>query len=178
MREYGPGQHGQRRAAKPSNYKLQLCAKQKLRFHYAMEEKSFRRVFEEAYRKRGDTNEIFLGFLESRLDVVVYRMKFASTIFAARQLVSHGHVKVNGRRVNIKSYRVSKGDKITLTPQAQAMPFVTEALQNNERDWPGYLQVNAENFEGVFAGVPEVSVIPYPFQAEPQLVTEWYSRRL
>lgn len=178
VRDYGPGQHGQRRSGKASDFKLQLSAKQKVRGHYALREKQFRRLFEEAYRKKGDTSENFIGLLESRLDAVVYRMKFAATIFAAKQLVSHGHVKVNDRRVNIGSYRVQPGDVITLGAKAHTMAVVAESLQSDERDCPGYIKVESDKFLGTFVRKPEISAVPYAFKIEPQLVTEWYSRRI
>ncbi|MCW9001161.1 MAG: 30S ribosomal protein S4, partial [Rhodospirillales bacterium] len=131
VREYGPGQHGQRRRRRPSDYGTQLAAKQKLKGYYGnISEKQFRRYYQEAVRRKGDTSENLISILECRLDAVVYRMKFVPTVFASRQLVNHGHVRVNGKRVNIGSYMVKEGDVIELREKAREIPMVMEAAQS------------------------------------------------
>ena len=121
-RSYGPGQHGQRRAKKLSDYGTQLQAKQKLKGYYGnITERQFRKYYQDAARRPGDTGENMIGLLETRLDTVVYRAKFVPTPFAARQLVSHGHVRVNGRRVTIASYHVKEGELLELSPKAREM---------------------------------------------------------
>ena len=141
-RSYGPGQHGQRRAKKLSDYGTQLQAKQKLKGYYGnITERQFRKYYTDASRRPGDTGENMIGLLETRLDTVVFRSKFVPTPFAARQLVSHGHVKVNGRRVTIASYHVKDNDTIELTPKAREMALVLEASKSAERDTPDYIEV-------------------------------------
>lgn len=175
-REYGPGQHGQRRK-KPSDYGTQLAAKQKLKGYYAnIGERQFRRLYEEAVRRKGDTGENLIELLERRLDAVVYRMKFASTPFAARQLINHGHVLVNGRRLNIGSAKLSDGDTIELRPKAKEMVVVLEAVQSSERDVPDYLEIDHERMRGRFIRAPKLADVPYPVTMEPNLVVEFYSR--
>jgi len=174
--EHPPGQHGQRRK-KPSDYGTQLFAKQKLKGHYAnIGERQFRKLYDEAVRRRGDTSENLVELLERRLDAVVYRMKFAPTPFAARQIVSHGHVRVNGKRVNIPSYQVSDNDTIALKEKSRDMALVLEAAQSTERDVPDYLQVDHKEMKGTFVRAPKLSDVPYPVQMEPNLVVEFYSR--
>jgi small subunit ribosomal protein S4 len=176
-RQSGPGQHGARRKAKVSDYGQQLKAKQKLKGYYGnIGEKQFRKVYAEAVRKRGDTGEQLVGLLERRLDAVVYRAKFVPTVFAARQLVNHGHVKVNGKRVNVASYAVREGDKIELTNKAREMALVLEAAQSGERDVPEYLAVDHQKMTANFVRVPKLSEVPYPVHMEPNLVVEFYSR--
>src|SRR5882672_6998981 len=149
-RDYGPGQHGQRRK-KPSDYGTQLSAKQKLKGYYAnIGERQFRRLYEEAVRRRGDTGDNLIELLERRLDATVYRMKLAPTPFAARQIVNHGHVLVNGRRVNIPSYKLSDGDTIELRQRAKDMALVIEATQSGERDVPDYVEIDHERMAGRF----------------------------
>jgi small subunit ribosomal protein S4 len=175
-REYGPGQHGQRRR-KPSDFGIQLMAKQKLKGYYGnIGEKQFRKYFAEAVRRRGDTGENLVGILECRLDAVVYRMKFVPTVFAARQAVSHNHVKVNGKRVNIPSYMVKEGDVIELKEKSREMPMVIEAAASNERDIPDYMDVDLDKKRGTFTRVPKLEDVPYPVHMEPNLVVEFYSR--
>ncbi len=175
-REYGPGEHGFKRR-KLSDYALQLRAKQKLKGYYAnMTERQFRRFFREAERMRGDTAENLVGLLERRLDTVVYRANFVPTMFAARQLVNHGHVLVNGRRVNIPSYLVREGDVIEIREKSRNHPLVVESLQNPERDVPDYLSLDIKNMKVTFLRVPKFAEIPYPVQMEPNLVIEYYSR--
>lgn len=176
VRAYGPGQHGQRRS-KPSDYGLQLTAKQKLKGYYGnITERQFRRLYAEAVRRRGDTSENLIGLLESRLDAVIYRMKFVSTVFAARQFVNHGHVLVNGKRVNIPSYLVKAGDVIEVRQKSKEMLVVLEAAQLAERDVPEYLEVDHKAMKGTYIRVPTLLEVPYPVQMEPNLVVEFYSR--
>jgi len=176
IREYGPGQHGQRRR-KISDFGTQLRAKQQLRGYYGnINEKQFRRIYGEAVRARGDTSEQLIGLLERRLDIVVYRMLFVPTVFAARQLVSHGHVMVNGRRVNVPSYRLREGDEVEVRKKSSQHPVVLEAIQTPERDVPDYMEVDFEKLKGTFVRTPMLSDVPYPVQMEPNLVIEYYSR--
>ena len=176
IREYGPGQHGQRRR-KVSDYGTQLRAKQQLRGYYGnINEKQFRRIYAEAVLARGDTSEQLIGLLERRLDIVVYRMLFVPTVFAARQLISHGHVMVNGRRVNIPSYRLREGDTVEVRQKSKQHPVVLEAIQTPERDVPDYMEVDFEKLKGTFIRTPLLSDVPFPVQMEPNLVIEYYSR--
>ena len=175
-RNYGPGQHGQQRS-KPSDYGVQLRAKQKLKGYYGnISERQFRRVYDEAVRRKGDTSENMIGLLERRLDAVVYRMKFVSTVFAARQIVNHGHISVNGKRVNIPSYLVKEGDEISITTSMKENAVVLGATQLAERDVPEYLSVDHKAMKGTFVRTPKHSDVPYPVQMEPHLVVEFYSR--
>lgn len=175
-REYGPGQHGQRRK-KPSDFGTQLAAKQKLKGYYAnIGERQFRRLYEEAVRRKGDTGENLIELLERRLDAVIYRMKFAPTPFAARQLINHGHVLVNGRRLNIGSAKLQDGDTVELRQKAKEMALVLEALQSSERDVPDYVEVDHERMRGRFIRAPKLADVPYPVTMEPNLVVEFYSR--
>ncbi|GEO82539.1 30S ribosomal protein S4 [Pararhodospirillum oryzae] len=175
-REYGPGQHGQRRR-KPSDFGTQLMAKQKLKGYYGnISEKAFRKYYEEAVRRRGDTSENLISILETRLDAVVYRMKLVPTVFAARQVVNHGHILVNGRRVTIASFRVREGDVIEVKEASRQMPLVMEAIQSNERDLPAYVEMEANGMKGSFIRTPKLEDVPYPVQMEPNLVVEFYSR--
>jgi small subunit ribosomal protein S4 len=175
-RDYGPGQHGQRRK-KASDFGVQLMAKQKLKGYYGnIGEKQFRKYYEEAVRRKGDTSENLIELLERRLDAVVYRMKFALTPFAARQFVSHGHVLVNGRRVNIPSYLVRDDDTIEVKERSKQHAMVLDAAQSTERDVPEYLEVDHRAMKGRFARAPKLSDVPYPVQMEPNLVVEYYSR--
>ncbi len=176
-REYGPGQHGQRRKGKLSDFGVQLRAKQKLKGYYGdISEKQFRKVYEEASRLRGDTSENLIGLLERRLDAIVYRAKFVPTVFAARQFINHGHVKVNGKRVNIPSYRVRPGDVIEVREKSKQLALVLEAVQSAERDVPDYIDVDHAKMTATYSRVPSFSDVPYPVQMEPNLVVEFYSR--
>ncbi|MGE3693542.1 MAG: 30S ribosomal protein S4 [Novosphingobium sp.] len=176
-REYGPGQHGQRRKGKLSDYGVQLRAKQKLKGYYGdISEKQFRAIYTEAIRLRGDSGANLIGLLERRLDAVVYRAKFVPTIFAARQFVNHGHVKVNGRRVNIPSYQVKVGDVIEVKDKSKEMVLVLEAISLAERDVPDYIEVDHGKKTAKFVRIPALSDVPYPVQMEPHLVVEFYSR--
>jgi small subunit ribosomal protein S4 len=176
-RSYGPGQHGQRRAKKLSDYGTQLQAKQKLKGYYGnITERQFRRYYQEASRRPGDTGENMIGLLERRLDALVYRAKFAPTPFAARQLVSHGHVKVNGKRVTIASYSLRESDLVELTAKARDMALVLEASKSPERDTPDYLEVDHGKMTAKFLRTPKLSDVPYAVQMQPHLIVEFYSR--
>ena len=175
-RDYPPGEHGQRRR-KVSDFGTQLQAKQKLRGYYGnITEKQFRRLYQEAVRRRGDTVENLVGLLEQRLDAVVYRLKFVPTVFAARQFISHGHVLVNGRRVTIPSFRVQVGDGIEVRERSRNMGLVLEAMDSPERDVPDYFDVDYNKMVGRMLRIPQLAEIPYPVQMEPNLVIEFYSR--
>ena len=178
QRNSRPGQHGamgQRR--KLSDYGTQLFAKQKLRFYYGdLTEKQFRKIYEKASRIKGDTSEILIELLERRLDAIVYRMKFVPTIFAARQLVNHGHVKVNNKRVNIPSYTVKDGDEISIKEQSKQINLIQEAIVSQEREIPEYLEVDTKDLKGRFLRAPLMHDVPYPVTMEPNLVIEYYSR--
>ena len=175
-REYGPGQHGQRRR-KPSDFGIQLRAKQKLKQYYGdVGEKQFRRYYEEATRRRGDTGENLVELLERRLDAVVYRAKFVPTIFAARQFVNHGHVLVNGKRVNIPSYMVKDGDVVQVKQKSRELAIVLEAMASSERDLPDYIEVDDREVKVTFVRGPKLADVPYAVQMEPNLVIEYYSR--
>jgi small subunit ribosomal protein S4 len=175
-REYGPGQHGQRRKGKVSDYGLQLKAKQKLKGYYGeVTEKQFKKQYTEAARMKGDTSQNLIGLLERRLDMIVYRAKFAPTVFAARQLVSHGHIRVNGVKCNVASRRCDVGDEITLGTKAQEMALVMEAQSLPERDIPEYVVIEG-TAKATFNRVPTLDEVPYPVKMEPNLVVEFYSR--
>jgi len=175
-REYGPGQHGQRRKGKMSDFGTQLRAKQKLKGYYAnITEKQFRRYYAEAIRQKGDSGENLIGLLERRLDAVVYRAKFVPTPFAARQFVNHGHVLVNGKRVNIPSYRVKPGDVVQVRERSRNMALVLEALQSAERDTPEYITMDGKGMTATFVRIPELAEVPYPVKMEPNLVIEFYA---
>ena len=176
-RSYGPGQHGQRRAKKLSDYGTQLQAKQKLKGYYGnITERQFHRYYVEAARRTGDTGEMMIGLLERRLDTVVYRAKFVPTPFAARQLVSHGHVKVNGKRVTIASYLVKEADTIELGPKAKDMALVLEAAKSAERDVPDYIEADHHKMTARFVRTPKLADVPYASQMHPHLIVEFYSR--
>ena len=176
-REYGPGQHGQRRKGKLSDFGVQLRAKQKLKGYYGnISEKQFHKIYVEASRLKGDTSENLIGLLERRLDAIVYRAKFVPTVFAARQFVNHGHVKVNGRRVNITSYRCKPGDVIEVREKSRQLATVIEATQLAERDVPDYVTADHSKMTATFNRVPTLADVPYPVQMEPNLVIEFYSR--
>ncbi|WP_047866895.1 30S ribosomal protein S4 [Sphingomonas paucimobilis] len=175
-REYGPGQHGQRRKGKMSDFGLQLRAKQKLKGYYGdVTEKQFKACYEEAARMKGDTSQNLIGLLEQRLDMIVYRAKFAPTIFAARQLVSHGHIRVNGVKCNVASRRCFVGDEISLGSKAAEMALVLEAQQLAEREVPDYVTADG-NTKVALTRVPTLDEVPYPVKMEPNLVVEFYSR--
>ncbi|CUH89262.1 30S ribosomal protein S4 [Phaeobacter sp. CECT 5382] len=176
-REYGPGQHGQRRKGKLSDFGIQLRAKQKLKGYYGdMTEKQFRRIYAEAVRVNGDTGENLIGLLERRLDAVVYRAKFVATVFAARQFVNHGHVTVNGQRVNIPSYRVKEGDVIAVRDKSKQLAVLIEATQLAERDVPDYIEADHNKMTATFVRAPGLADVPYPVVMEPNLVVEFYAK--
>ncbi|HCU07302.1 MAG TPA: 30S ribosomal protein S4 [Holosporales bacterium] len=175
-RNYGPGQHGKVRG-RPSDYGVQLRAKQKLKGYYGnVSEKQFKRLYFEAVRRRGDTSENLIELLERRLDAVVYRMKFVSTVFAARQMVNHCHILVNGQRVNIPSYSVKDGDEIQLIERMKDNANVIIAVESGEREVPEYITVDHKAMKGTFVRGPQLQDVPYPVQMEPHLVVEFYSR--
>ncbi len=176
-REYGPGQHGQRRKQKMSDFGTQLRAKQKLKGYYGdLTEKQFRRIYSEAERVRGDTSENLIGLLERRLDALVYRAKFVPTMFAARQFVNHGHVMVNGQRVNIASYRLKEGDVVQVREKSRQMALVLEAMASPERDTPDYVSVDNNKMTAELVRAPALSDVPYPVVMEPNLVVEFYAK--
>ena len=176
-REYGPGQHGQRRKGKLSDYGVQLRAKQKLRGYYAnISERQFRGIYAEAIRIKGDSGANLIGLLERRLDSIVYRAKFMPTMFAARQFINHGHVKVNGRKANISSMRLKVGDVVEVREKSRQLALVLEANQLAERDVPDYIEADHGKMTAKFARIPAVTDVPYPVQMEPHLVVEYYSR--
>jgi small subunit ribosomal protein S4 len=175
-REYGPGQHGQRRK-KPTDFGVQLMAKQKLKAYYGnISEKQFRKYYQEAVRRKGDTSENLIDLLERRLDTVVYRMKFVPTVFAARQFVNHGHVTVNGKRVNIPSFLVRDNDVVEVKEKSKQLASLLDASQSGEREVPEYLQADHRAMKGTFMRSPKLTDVPYPVQMEPNLVVEFYSR--
>ena len=176
-RGYPPGQHGQSKSAKPSDFGIQLQAKQKLKCYYGnMNERQFRNVYKKAIMKKGDSAENLIGLLERRLDAIVYRAKLATTIFSARQLINHGHLKVNGKKVNISSYQVKEEDSIEIRDISKQLAFIDVALANKEREVPEYLQVDEKNKKVKFVRVPKFEEVPYPVVMEPNLVIEYYSR--
>ena len=176
-RNYPPGQHGKTKKGKLSDYGTQLEAKQKMKFYYGnMNERQFRNVYRKAIQKKGNTTENLVGFLESRLDTVAYRAKFATTVFSARQLINHGHIKVNGKKVNIPSYLVREKDTIELKDKSKELLVIAGALTSKEREVPDYIQMDGKNKIAKFLRVPKFSEVPYPTIMEPSLVIEYYSR--
>ena len=176
-REYGPGQHGQRRKGKLSDYGVQLRAKQKLKGYYAnVSEKQFRGIYETAIRMKGDSGAHLIALLERRLDATVYRAKLVPTIFAARQFVNHGHIKVNGRRVTIPSYRLKVGELIEVKESSKQLALVLEAVGLAERDVPDYIEVDHSKMTAKYARIPALSDVPFAVQMEPHLIVEFYSR--
>ena len=176
-REYGPGQHGQRRKSKLSDYGVQLKAKQKLRGYYgSIPEKQFRGIYAEAIRMKGDSGANLIGLLERRLDAVIYRAKFVPTVFAARQFINHGHIKVNGKRANIASMRIKVGDVVEVKEKSRQLALVLEAVALGERDVPDYVETDHSKMTAKLARIPTLTEVPYPVQMEPHLVVEYYSR--
>ena len=176
-RAYGPGQHGQSRQGKLSDYGIQLQAKQKLKGYYGnITEKQFRNIYKKAAMQKGDTGENLIGLLERRLDAVVYRARFSTTIFSARQLINHGHVKVNGKKVNIASYVVTEEDTIEIRDKSKQLAFIDIALANKERETPEYILMDEKNKKVTFVRTPKFEEVPYPVVMEPNLVIEYYSR--
>ena len=176
-RAYPPGQHGQSKSSKPSDYGIQLNAKQKLKSYYGnINERQFRNLYKKAIMKKGDSAENLIGLLERRLDAVVYRSKFSTTIFGARQLINHGHVKVNGKKVNISSYQLKEEETIEIRDKSKKLSLLDIALANKEREVPEYLQVDENNKKIKFVRIPKFDEVPYPVVMEPSLVIEYYSR--
>ena len=176
-RAYPPGQHGQNKKGKPTDYGIQLQAKQKLKAYYGnINERQFRNIYKKASMQRGDTGENLIGLLERRLDAIIYRAKFATTIFSARQLINHGHVKVNGKKVNIASYSVKEEDSIEIRDKSKQLAIIDIALANKEREIPEYIQLDEKNKKLKFIRVPKFEEVPYPIVMEPNLVIEYYSR--
>ena len=176
-RAYGPGQHGQSRQGKPSDYGIQLQAKQKLKGYYGnINERQFRNIYKKAAMQKGDTGENLVGLLERRLDSVVYRARFSTTVFSARQLINHGHVKVNGKKVNIASYAVKEEDIIEIREKSKQLAFIDIALANKERETPEYILMDEKNKKVTFIRTPKFEEVPYPVVMEPNLVIEYYSR--
>ena len=176
-RAYGPGQHGQAKSSKPSDFGVQLQAKQKLKCYYGnMNERQFRNMYKKAIMKKGDSAENLIGLLERRLDAIVYRAKLATTIFSARQLINHGHLKVNGKKVNISSFQVKEEDTIEVRDKSKQLALIDVALANKERETPEYLQVDEKNKKIKFVRIPKFEEVPYPVVMEPNLVIEYYSR--
>ena len=176
-RNYPPGQHGKAKKGKLSDYGTQLEAKQKMKFYYGnMNERQFRNVYRKAIQKKGNTTENLVGFLERRLDTVVYRAKFATTVFSARQLINHGHIKVNGKKVNIPSYLVKAEDTIEIKDKSKDIVTIVGALVSKEREVPDYIQMDEKNKKATLIRIPKFSEVPYPVIMEPNLVIEYYSR--
>jgi len=176
-RAYPPGQHGQNKRSKPTDYGIQLQAKQKLKAYYGnINERQFRNIYRKALAKRGDTTENLIALLESRLDTVVYRAKFAITVFSARQIINHGHIRVNKKRINISSYLVKDTDLIEIREKSKKLAFIDGALQSTERDVPEYIQLDDKNKTAKLVRIPKFSEVPYPVIMEPSLVIEYYSR--
>ena len=176
-RAYPPGQHGQNKKGKPTDYGIQLQAKQKLKSYYGnINERQFRNIYRKALSKKGDTSENLIALLESRLDTIVYRAKFASTVFSARQMINHGHIKVNKKRVNISSYLVKSTDLIEIRDKSKKLAFIDISLQNKERDVPEYIQSDNKNKTAKLIRVPKFAEVPFPVIMEPSLVIEYYSR--
>jgi len=176
-RNYAPGQHGKRKKGKLSDYGTQLEAKQKMKFYYGnINERQFRNVYLKAMQKKGNTTENLVGILERRLDTVVYRAKFATTVFSARQLINHGHIKINGKKVNIPSYLVKAEDTIEIKDKSKDIVTIVGALMNKEREVPDYIQMDEKNKKATLTRIPKFSEIPYPIIMEPNLVIEYYSR--
>jgi len=176
-REYGPGQHGQRRKSKLSDYGVQLKAKQMLRGYYGtIPEKQFRGIYQEAIRMKGDSGAHLIGLLERRLDSVIYRAKFVPTIFAARQFINHGHIKVNGKRANIASMRIKVGDIVEVKEKSRQLQLVLEGVALAERDVPEYVEVDHNKMTAKLTRIPTITEVPYPVMMEPHLVVEYYSR--
>ena len=177
IRNYAPGQHGKKRSGKDSDYGVQLHAKQRMKFYYGnINERQFRNIYRKAAQKRGDSTENLIGFLERRLDTVVYRAKFANTVFSARQLINHGHVCVNEKKVNIPSYLVKVDDSIEIKSKSKELTMIAGSLSSKERDVPDYIYSDEKNKKAKFIRVPKFSDVPFPSIMEPNIVIEYYSR--
>jgi len=176
-RAYPPGQHGQGRKGKPTDYGIQLQAKQKLKAYYGnINERQFRNIYRKALSNRGDTTENLIALLESRLDTVIYRAKFAITVFAARQMINHGHIRVNKKRVNVASFTLTDSDLIEVREKSKKLTVIDGALQSKERDVPEYIQLDDKNKTAKLVRIPKFSEVPFPVVMEPSLVIEYYSR--
>ena len=176
-RNYPPGQHGKTKRGKPSDYGTQLEAKQKMKFYYGnMNERQFRNTYRKAMKRKGNTTENLVAFLERRLDTVIYRAKFATTVFSARQLINHGHIKVNGKKVNIPSYLIKEEDTIEVKEKSREITTIVGSLVSKEREVPDYIQMDEKNKKAKLIRVPKFSEVPYPAIMEPNLVIEYYSR--
>ena len=176
-RDYAPGQHGKSRKGKPSDYGIQLQAKQKMKFYYGnMNERQFRNTYRKAMNQKGNTSENLVAFLERRLDTVIYRAKFAQTVFSARQIINHGHIKVNKKRVNIASYVVKETDLIEVSEKSKKLTVIDGSIQSTEGDVPEYIQLDGKNKTAKLVRVPKFSEVPFPVIMEPSLVIEYYSR--
>ena len=177
LRKYRPGQHGQKHTGKLSDYGVQLNAKQKLKGYYGnLNERQFRNCYKEAIRQKGDSGENLIAILERRLDTIVYRSKFVPTVFAARQFINHGHVKVNGKRVNIASCLLKEGDVVEVKDKSKEMALVVESMKSQERGIPGYITVDEKKCSSTFVRTPQFAEVPYATQMDPKLVIEYYSR--
>ena len=177
LRKYRPGQHGQKHTGKLSDYGVQLNAKQKLKGYYGnLNERQFRNCYKEAIRQKGDSGENLIAILERRLDTIVYRSKFVPTVFAARQFINHGHVKVNGKRVNIASCLLKEGDVVEVKDKSKEMALVVESMKSQERDIPGYITLDEKKCSSTFVRTPQFAEVPYATQMDPKLVIEYYSR--
>lgn len=177
VRNFPPGQHGKLGYKKLSDRGTQLKAKQRLKKYYGdITEGQFHRIYEEAVRRRGDTGENFIGLLESRLDAFVFRSNMVPTIFSARQFVNHKHVRVNGKVVNIPSYRLKAGDLVEVKESSRSLELVQVALASNERTVPDYIQLDPAKVSATYVRVPESKEVPYPVTMETHLVVEYYSR--
>ena len=177
LRKYKPGQHGQKHSGKLSDFGVQLHAKQKLKGYYGnLNERQFRNCYKEAIRQKGDSGENLIAILERRLDTIVYRSKFVPTVFAARQFINHGHVKVNGKRVNIASCLLDEGDVVEIKDKSKELALVVESVKSQERDIPGYIIVDEKKLSSTFVRVPQFAEVPYATQMDPKLVIEYYSR--
>jgi len=176
-RNYPPGQHGKSKRGKPSDYGTQLLAKQKMKFYYGnMNERQFRNIYLKAMQKKGNTSENLIGFLERRLDTIVYRAKFATTVFSSRQLINHGHISVNGKKVNIPSYLIKAEDIVEVKNKSKEMAIISGSIVNKEREVPEYIQMDEKNKKVKLIRIPKFSEVPYPIVMEPNLVIEYYSR--
>ena len=176
-RNYKPGQHGKSTRGKTSDYGTQLQAKQKMKCYYGnINERQFRNIYRKALQKKGNTTENLVGFLEVRLDTVTYRAKFASTVFSARQLINHGHIRVNGKKVNIPSFLVKPEDTIEIKDKSKDMGMIVSSMVSKEREIPDFIQMDEKNKKARLIRIPKFSEVPYPTIMEPNLVIEYYSR--
>ena len=176
-RNYPPGQHGKSRRGKPSDYGTQLQAKQKMKCYYGnINERQFRNIYRKALKQKGNTTENLVGFLEVRLDTVTYRAKFASTVFSARQIINHGHIRVNGKKVNIPSFSVKPEDIVEIKDKSKDMGMIVSSMVSKEREIPDFIQMDEKNKKARLIRIPKFSEVPYPTIMEPNLVIEYYSR--